>query len=109
MRSASASFEMSARTKLWPFGGLSGRWSESRSLYLPASSRLRCVPTSPVAPVINMVFMLSSIAVRAPSPNSGPVLGVDGAFRRAPPHDLGGLRDGFHRLVLDRRQRQPRR
>src|SRR5712692_8209545 len=34
-----------------------GLMSESRRLYLPASSRRRCVPTSPAAPVMRMVFI----------------------------------------------------
>ena len=50
---ASAIFVISALTKFLAF---SGRLSESRSLYLPASSRARCVPTSPVAPVMSTVF-----------------------------------------------------
>src|SRR5258708_17384818 len=41
-----------------PIGGLIGLRSDRRSLYLPASSRLRCVPTSPVAPVMSTVFIL---------------------------------------------------
>src|SRR6266850_1033115 len=36
-----------------------GLMSESRRLYLPASSRRRYVPTSPAAPVMRMVFMAS--------------------------------------------------
>src|SRR6266404_3691443 len=46
-----------------------GLMSESRRLYLPASSRRRCVPTSPAAPVMRMVFMASCSELL---PGSGP-------------------------------------
>src|SRR6266446_4643721 len=46
-----------------------GLRSESRRLYLPASSRRRCVPTSPAAPVMRMVFMASCSDLL---PGSGP-------------------------------------
>ena len=58
--SASAIFEMSALMKFFAFGGLQRPLSERRSLYLPASSRRRCEPTSPAAPVISTVFTQSS-------------------------------------------------
>src|SRR5688572_2061524 len=96
---ASDIFEISALMKLWPFGALSGRLSESRSLYLPASSRLRWLPTSPVAPVMSTVFMLIFLF-------SFPMLCVDRPFRGPSLHDLGRLRRRLHRLVLDRRQRE---
>src|SRR5688500_17915293 len=58
MRRVSENLEMSARTN---FSSLlifsSDRRSETFNTYLPASSRRRCVPTSPAAPVIRMVFM----------------------------------------------------
>ena len=58
MRSASDIFDMSAFKKLSDlllfFSGLR---SDKRNLYFPASSRRRCVPTSPVAPVISTVFI----------------------------------------------------
>src|SRR3954470_7980745 len=113
MRMASAIFETSALTKVCPLGALSGRLSDRRSLYLPASSRLRCVPTSPVAPVISTVFISpfrnsgsGPELVPVLTPNSGPVLCIQCALRRPALHDLGGLRHRFHRLVLDRRERK---
>src|SRR5262245_48430680 len=96
---ASLIFDTSALTNVWPFAGFSGRRSESRSLYLPASSRARCVPTSPVAPVRSTVFVLIFLS-------SFPMLCVDRPFGGPSLHDLGCLRRGFHRLVLDRRQRE---
>src|SRR5215510_1615374 len=94
---ASAILDTSALTKFFAFSGL---LSERRSLYLPANSRARCVPTSPVAPVINTVFMLIFLF-------SFPVFCVHCAFRRPSLDDLGRLRRRFPRLVLDRLRSEP--
>src|SRR5260221_479817 len=73
IRTASLILETSAFMNVCPFGGLSGRRSERRSLYLPASSRLRCVPTSPVAPVMSTVFILLPPVIGSRTGiNSGP-------------------------------------
>ena len=57
IRRQSAIFVMSAFMKL---AALIGRLSESRSLYFCANSRLRWVPTSPVAPVMRTFFTIPS-------------------------------------------------
>src|SRR5258708_31689836 len=58
MRSLSYIFSTSARVDFSPAASaLIDRMSDKRRWYFPASSQRRCVPTSPAAPVIRIVFI----------------------------------------------------
>src|SRR6266481_1348389 len=112
MRRMSAMRAMSPGMDFSPAASFfTGLMSESRRLYLPASSRRRCVPTSPAAPVMRMVFMASCSDLLPGSVPGAPGRARDNNSADALLDQRNQCRDGIRRdhigAGIDRESREP--